>query len=70
MPSWRAYRASASIWAGVPLLFQRFMVHNDAVSTVAEGRHYGAKYLRQVATLEASIELDEEAVGHIERALQ
>ncbi|HEX2988403.1 MAG TPA: hypothetical protein VHS06_09550 [Chloroflexota bacterium] len=37
------------------LLHQRFMVHNDAVSTVAEGRWYAAQYLRRVAAQESSM---------------
>lgn len=32
----------------VRLLWERFMVHNDAVSLVAEGRWYAAAFLRQV----------------------
>ena len=37
------------------LLRERYMVHNDAVGLVAEGRMYGASFLRQIADREPAM---------------
>lgn len=37
------------------VLYERYMVHNDAVGTVAEGRWYAALFLRQVMEQEPSL---------------
>jgi hypothetical protein len=39
-------------------LRQRFMIHDDAVSTVAEGRWYAAKFMELLGSLEPAIEKD------------
>ncbi len=64
--------AAYAAWAGellcdedftsndIDVLRHRFMVHHDAVSTVAEGRWYGAQFLRLAA----------EAVPHMARELE
>ena len=56
--AWAEHLLKDEEFAGDDLgrLFERYMVHEDAVGTVAEGRWYAAHFLRQVAAGDPALE--------------